>query len=63
MGSGWTDHGLVFCHVDGSLLHPEYLSEAFNRQVGRVLARDRGLQADATVKVAGVILGAGIGDS
>jgi len=36
MGSGWTDHGLLFCHVDGSLLHPEYLSEAFNRQVRKI---------------------------
>jgi len=26
IGSGFTDHGLVFCHVDGGPLHPERFS-------------------------------------
>lgn len=37
MGSGFTDRGLVFCHVDGGLLHPERFSRSFNdrsRQLG-----------------------------
>jgi integrase len=29
MGAGWTDHGLVFCRVDGGLLHPERFSRSF----------------------------------
>jgi integrase len=23
MGAGWTDQDLVFCHADGTMLHPE----------------------------------------
>ena len=33
MGSGWTDHGLVFCRVDGNLLHPERFSRSFGDRV------------------------------
>ena len=29
VGSGWTNHGLVFSRVDGALLHPEQLSRLF----------------------------------
>jgi hypothetical protein len=29
VGSGWRDHGLVFCRVDGSPLHPERFSARF----------------------------------
>jgi integrase len=28
MGTGWTDHGLVFCRVDGGLLHLERFSKS-----------------------------------
>jgi integrase len=37
MGAGWTDHGLVFCRVDGGPLHPERFTRAFRdraRQLG-----------------------------
>ncbi len=37
MGTGWTDHGLVFCRVDGTMLHPERFSRSFGdriRQLG-----------------------------
>ncbi|MBA2698161.1 MAG: site-specific integrase [Nocardioidaceae bacterium] len=37
MGSGWADHGFVFCRVDGTMLHPERLFESFEdrrRQLG-----------------------------
>jgi integrase len=37
MGEGWTDHGLVFCRVDGGLLHPERFTRTFRdraRQLG-----------------------------
>ena len=33
MGSGWTDHGLVFCRVDGAMLHPERFSRSFGDRV------------------------------
>jgi len=33
MGAGWKDHGLVFCRVDGGLLHPEQFSATFARRV------------------------------
>ena len=36
MGAGWTDHGLVFCRVDGGLLHPEQFSWAFGALVRRL---------------------------
>jgi integrase len=29
VGSGWRDHGLVFCRVDGSPLHPDRFSARF----------------------------------
>jgi integrase len=29
VGAGWRDHGLVFCRVDGSALHPERFSARF----------------------------------
>ncbi|MGI8870497.1 MAG: site-specific integrase [Mycobacteriales bacterium] len=31
MGAGFTDHGLVFCHPDGGLVHPERFSRQFAR--------------------------------
>jgi len=37
LGSGWADHDFVFCRVDGTMLHPERLSESFedrSRQLG-----------------------------
>src|SRR5262249_46863073 len=37
MGAGWTDHGLVFCHVTGTPLHPERFTRTFldrARQLG-----------------------------
>jgi integrase len=37
MGAGWTDQGLVFCHVEGGPLHPERFSRTFTdriRQLG-----------------------------
>jgi integrase len=37
LGSGWVDHGFVFCRVDGTMLHPERVSESFeyrSRQLG-----------------------------
>jgi integrase len=33
MGAGWTDHGLVFCHVTGGPLHPERFSRTFVERV------------------------------
>ncbi len=33
MDSGWTDHGLVFCRVDGDLPHPERFSRSFGDRV------------------------------
>jgi integrase len=33
MGTGWTDHGLVFSRVDGGLLHPERFSRSFADRV------------------------------
>jgi integrase len=33
MGAGWTDHGLVFCRVDGGPLHPERFSRTFATRV------------------------------
>jgi integrase len=33
MGEGWTDHGLVFCRVDGGPLHPERFSRTFTTRV------------------------------
>ena len=36
IGAGWKDHGLVFCRVDGGLLHPGDFSRAFNRHIRRL---------------------------
>jgi integrase len=30
MGPGWSDHDLVFCHVDGTMLHPERFTRGFS---------------------------------
>ena len=35
MGPGWTDNDLVFCHVDGTLLHPERFTRGFSEAVRR----------------------------
>lgn len=35
IGSGWRDHDLVFCKVDGDPLHPERFSREFDRRVAR----------------------------
>lgn len=35
IGSGWRDHDLVFCKVDGEPLHPERASREFDRRVER----------------------------
>lgn len=36
VGPGWRDHDLVFCSPDGRPLHPDVVSKAFARTVGRV---------------------------
>ena len=36
MGAGWTDLDLVFCHVDGTMLHPERFTRGFSEAVGRL---------------------------
>lgn len=36
MGSGWTDNDLVFCHVDGTMLHPERFTRRFSEAVQRL---------------------------
>jgi integrase len=36
MGAGWTDLDLVFCHVDGTMLHPERFSRGFLETVSRI---------------------------
>ena len=30
MGSGWTDADLVFCQVDGAMIHPERFTRGFS---------------------------------
>jgi integrase len=35
VGSGWRDHGLVFCKVDGNPLHPERVSRELARRIER----------------------------
>lgn len=35
LGEGWQDHGLVFCTVDGRVLHPDRTSREFQRRVER----------------------------
>lgn len=36
MGEGWTDADLVFCRVDGTMLHPERFSRSFGDAVKRL---------------------------
>jgi integrase len=36
MGAGWTDNDLVFCHVDGTMLHPERFTRSFSDAVRRL---------------------------
>jgi integrase len=36
MGPGWTDTDLVFCHVDGTMLHPERFTRGFSEAVRRL---------------------------
>ena len=35
MGAGWTDNDLVFCHPDGTMLHPERFTRGFLETVAR----------------------------
>jgi integrase len=35
MGSGFTDHGLIFCRPDGGPLHPERFSRTFVTEAAR----------------------------
>jgi integrase len=36
MGAGWIDNDLVFCHPDGTMLHPERFSRGFLETVARI---------------------------
>jgi integrase len=36
MGAGWTDNDLVFCHPDGTMVHPERFSRGFLEAVERI---------------------------
>jgi integrase len=36
MGAGWTGIDLVFCHVDGTMLHPERFTRGFSDAVRRL---------------------------
>jgi integrase len=36
IGAGWKDHGLVFCRIDGGLLHPADVSKMFARRIRRL---------------------------
>jgi integrase len=36
IGAGWTDLDLVFCHVDGTMLHPERFTRGFSDVVRRL---------------------------
>lgn len=36
MGAGWTDNDLVFCHIDGKMLHPERFTRGFSEAVRRL---------------------------
>jgi integrase len=36
MGAGWTDTDLVFCHPDGTMVHPERFSRGFSEAVCRI---------------------------
>jgi integrase len=59
MGSGWTDHGLVFSRVDGTLLHPERFSRSFGDRV-RQLGLPRIRLHDLRHGWATMALGAGV---
>ena len=59
MGTGWTDHGLVFCRVDGGLLHPERFSRSFGDRV-RQLGLPRVRLHDLRHGWATMALGAGV---
>jgi integrase len=34
--AGWTDNDLVFCHPDGTMVHPERFSRGFLETVARI---------------------------
>lgn len=36
MGEGWTDNDLVFCRVDGTMLHPERFTRSFSDAIKRL---------------------------
>jgi integrase len=36
MGAGWSDNDFVFCHPDGTMLHPERFSRGFLETVARI---------------------------
>ena len=36
MGAGWRDNDLVFCHVDGTMIHPERFTRGFSEAVHRL---------------------------
>jgi integrase len=36
MGAGWSDTDLVFCQVDGTMLHPERFTRSFSDAVQRL---------------------------
>ena len=59
MGTGWTGHGLVFCRVDGGLLHPERFSRSFGDRV-RQLGLPRVRLHDLRHGWATMALGAGV---
>jgi len=59
MGTGWTDHGLVFCRVDGGLLHPERFSRSIGDRV-RQLGLPRIRLHDLRHGWATMALGAGV---
>ena len=42
MGAGWNDNDLVFCHVDGTMLHPERFHAASPRRPADWDCRDSG---------------------
>ncbi|MDQ3104651.1 MAG: site-specific integrase [Actinomycetota bacterium] len=59
MGTGWADHDLVFCRVDGDLLHPERFSRSFGGRV-RQLGLPRIRLHDLRHGWATMALGAGV---
>ena len=36
MGAGWQDSDLVFCHVDGTMIHPERFTRGFSDALYRL---------------------------